>query len=620
MRFKEFFNDISFKALKQEIATYSLRGFLADLKAGFNIALLTVPQSMACALIAGLPLSAGLFAAIFPPIIAVFMGSSRFLHVGPSSSIALLVQTAISEILFTHFQGAAESEIQVLALEITMQLLMLIVVFQLLAGLFKLGRLVQFVSHSVLIGYVAGVAVSLVANQLFPLLGMNSLGGVTSVYQKIFFIVTHPEKIHIATALVGTITMVTLLILRRQGRKAQGAVLALGAAVLFSYLASGKYAFLKPFTSWIDIGSPIRTVADVGNVQGTVSFLALPWINLSLINDLLPFAFAIALLTILETIAVTKTLSTASGERIWMNQEIVSLGFSNLLSLFVGGMPVSGSHSRSAMGFDLGAKTRFAALIDAFFTIIFVFFLGFLVRKIPLSALAALLIVSVAATLNKNQLKICLKATKQDAFVLWMTFFSCCFLTLDVAFYIGVILSITLYLKKAAAPQLVEFGVDEKGELKSQESGALSVGGRIRVIKVKGELFFGAAELFHTTLRSIADKERDALVIILHLKNARDLDATACLALEQLFDYLNALKKHLIVSGLSAQIWQVLQDSGLIQKIGKENLFGLDDKYTFRSLQLAIERGRALVVKTLEQEEVKPEKVVVAVPLMETVS
>ena len=258
-------------------------------------------------------------------------------------------------------------------------------------------------------------------------------------------------------------------------------------------------------------------------------------------------------------------------------------------------MPVSGSPSRTALNYENGAKTRLSALFNSLFVCLILLAFGFLIRHIPVTAFSALLIVAAGSIVNFKQLFLCLKATRSDATVLVLTLLSCIFFSLDIAFYIGVALSITLYLKKAAIPQLVEFTVDESGVLHSIDHAHLHEPRKIRFIKVEGELFFGAADLFQSTLKSITEDDTTTRVIILQLKNARDIDATACLALQQLYEYLKNSGRHLIGCGITHQIWDVLSDSGMVEQIGKNNLFIFDERHPHLSVQKAFLRAYDLL-------------------------
>jgi SulP family sulfate permease len=289
-----------------------------------------------------------------------------------------------------------------------------------------------------------------------------------------------------------------------------------------------------------------------------------------------------------------------------------------MLSAFINGMCISGNTSRSSLNYNCGGQTRFAAIFSALIVAVFLYSLGGLVAHIPLASLAALLLYTAGTIVNPKQFFLCIKATGSDAFVLWLTMLSCIFLSLDVAFYIGVVISVTLYLKKAAVPHVREYEVGDDGELRHIDSSdPRETHKQIRVIKVEGELFFGAADLFQTTLKTIAEDDISTRVIILQLKNARDIDATACLALNQLHDYLIGSGRYLIACGLTWQSWEVLSASGMIEVIGKENLFVFDERHPHEFMQRALARARELTAFHPMLEHAPPEESVSADLLVE---
>jgi len=167
------------------------------------------------------------------------------------------------------------------------------------------------------------------------------------------------------------------------------------------------------------------------------------------------------------------------------------------------------------------------------------------------------------------------------------------------------LVSIILYLNKAAMPQVLQYIVDETGRIKSLEFCTKEELTKIRFIKVNGELFFGAADLFQTALKSIAEDDTNTRVIILQLKNARDIDATSCLALNQLYDYLKSSGRHLILSGLTLPVWEVMSGSGLVKLIGKENLFVIDELNPNHYFQRALKRANELVEESVVESNVE---------------
>lgn len=594
-------DDISLNYLKKDFEGYSWGAFRSDMLAGLSVTMLTVPQALAYALVAGLPVACGLFASIYSAIIVSLFSSSRHLIVGPSNAIAILIQAGISEILFTYYRDATEIEKQGLSLQILTQLMLVVGVMQMLAAFFKLGRLTQFVSHTVIVGYIVGVALALVINQTFPLLGMEVPQQLSSLYERSIYILTHLTSAHWLTALIGICSLLVLLMLKRIDKKIPAGAIMLGlvAAIayavhhLFNYFVVYEYDFLD----WSLIESWAQGIAVVGDTkgEGLIPRFDWPYFNPGIMNHLLSVAFAIALLGVMESTSASKSIAARSGQRLSMNQEIFGLGLGNLFSAFIGAMPLSGSPSRTTVNYENGAKTRMAVIANSLFAAVILFAFGFLIKHIPVAAFAALLIMSASNIIQPKQVLLCLKATRSDALVLVFTILSCIFFSLDIAFYIGVIMSISLYLKKSAVPQLVEFSVDESGSMHRLESAQHHYPRKIRFIKVEGELFFGAADLFQAMLKSIAEDDTTTRVIILQMKNARDIDATACLALQHLHEYLTSSGRHLIACGLTHQIWEVLSDSGMIDLIGKANLFIFDEKYPHLSVQKAFSRAHEFV-------------------------
>lgn len=596
-----FHDEISVTSFARDFDRYSLNSLRSDLFAGFVVALLTVPQSLAFSIVAGLPLIAGIYASVFAAMIVAFFGSSRHLIVGPSNAIAILIQTSFADILFTYYRDVTGPEREVLVFQILTQLLLLVGMIQILAAFLRLGRLTHFVSHTVIIAYLGGVALALIINQLFPLLGLAIPSDLSSLFERGGYILTHLHLAHWPTAFIGLSCLFSLIFLRRLDPKIPGGAVILGSVAVVAYFSNFIFNYLVAndfqFYDWNKIEEFIAPIQSIGETG--VSLWSLNWdwpfFNPGLMNHLLPVAFAIALLSVIEATSAAKSIAASSGQHLSTNQEILGLGIGNFFSAFIGAMPVSGSASRSAISYANGGKTRLAAIFNSIFTAIFLFVFGFLIAHIPVAAFSALLIVSAGSIVNLKQLFVCLKATRSDSWVLILTFISCLFFSLDMAFYIGVVLSITLYLKKAAIPQLAEFTVDETGILRSIEGKEGNAPRKIRLIKVEGELFFGAADIFQSTLKSITEDDTTTRVIILQLKNARDIDATACLALHQLHDYLKVSGRFLIACGIPQHIWDVLSDSGIVELIGKSNLFIFDRRHPHLSVQKAFIRANDLI-------------------------
>lgn len=585
------FDDISFDCLKKDLKNYTWDYFRDDISAGLSVALLTVPQAMAYSLVAGVPLACGLFAAIFSAIIAAAFGSSRHLIVGPSNTLAVLIQLAVMEIFYTFYRDVPIIEHETLIIHMLTQLTLLVGLLQLFIAFCKLGRLTQFVSHSVVVGYIIGAALAVIVNQLFIFTGISMPVDARSLFERFLSIFKNIEELHGPTLFLGCFSFLLLGILKRIDTRIPAALVMLVISAGIVYLLSlPSFQFYNVYPE-----AKVALVGDAGEIYSYFPRFEIPYFNASLMNHLLPVAFAIALLGVMESSSITKSIAASSGQRLSITQEIFGLGLGNLFSSFIGAMPITGSPSRSLLNYQNKAKTRFSAIFNSLFAFLGLFFFSFFITKIPQASLAALLLFSATNIISKKQFLLCLKATNGDALVLWTTIFSCIFFSLDIAFYIGVIVSITLYLKKSALPQLVEFDVDEEGILHNLDPLQKMNRKPIRLIKVEGELFFGAAEAFHSTLKSVAEDDTTTKVIILQLKNARDMDATACLALQQLHDFLKSSGRHLIGCGLTEPIWEVLSRADIVEQIGKENLFVFDERQPQYSVQKAFLRAKQLI-------------------------
>jgi SulP family sulfate permease len=309
-------------------------------------------------------------------------------------------------------------------------------------------------------------------------------------------------------------------------------------------------------------------------------------------SRLFGLALAIAFLATMEMSAMGRTLASRTGHRVDQNQDMLSLGAANLACAYLSGMPASCSLTRSALNFLSGARTPFASMWNGFFCLVGALTLGSAVAYIPRAALAALVICVAVSLFNKRHIRICLQATNSDAVVFVITLAATCMLPLHVAIFLGVAVSVILYLRKASQPQLVEYSFNAEGNLAEASKGRHHPS--ISIVHVEGELFFGAADLFRTQIqRTFADP--NLRIIILRLKNARHLDATSVLALEELLRALRSDDRHLIISGASKDVYRVLKNSGLVEVVGRDNIFLASPANPNLSTRNALKRAQEIL-------------------------
>ena len=582
------FDEISLQPIRDDWMAMSGVTWRRDLVAAVTVALLTLPQAMAYAMLAGLPLSCGLLAAIFSAMMASTWGASRLVVFGPTNAIAILVQVGTVQLLFTHYRDLVGTERDAMALQLLMQLTLLVALFQVMGAAFRLGRLVRFVSQSVISGYLLGVAAAVVITQLYTLSGIAVPGGYYSFYEKAIYLIGHLSEVHLPTLAVGVASVVIMVAIRRYNNHWPA-----GLIMLATVTCMVNASLMVQEQGAIGGGEQIARVGNTAMLDGVE--VALPSLNWRVLDAMIPFAFAVALLSLLETSSVARSVAAKEGGVHSNNQDLFALGLGNMVSALMGALPISASPSRTALNYEMGATTRVASILSCVVVALFITSVGWLVALIPLASLAALLLIAIRYIVDFKQLRLCMRATSSDAFVMGVTFLSCLLFSLDTAFYMGVALSITLYLSKAATPQVVECTLTEEGDLHPVFSDDTTALCAIRLIKVEGELFFGAANLFQALLRPFIRPETPMLVLIIQLRNARDIDATACLTIRQLCESLRAIGKHLILAGMTPSVMKVINQSGLAACIGEENLYPFDHQAPHRSLQEAVAHAEKLV-------------------------
>lgn len=555
--------------LREHLRGYSGGKLRDDAKAGVNVALLDFPQGMAYALIAGLPFQHGIYASAIAAVLGALFASSRFLMLGPTNAIAVLCLSA--------FMGLRFSPDQVM---IAMPLLLLMVGVFLIAGAFLgVSRIVHYVSRSVIIGYIAAAAFLIVGNQLKYILGITIPDAST------FFGVLHNTVANAAatnwpSVALAAGTAVFYFVIKKYARLLPAVAATLVAAAL-------AHAALS---AWVP-GWKLETLHSIAAGHWPLS---LPPLDAGLARQLVPAALAIAFLSMLESSAIARTLAARAGDRVNIDQQLLSMGLANIGCSFGSGMPISGSLTRSMLNFNSGARTPVASIISGCLLALGVLSLGDAIGLIPLPALATLVVLIGVSLINRRQIRTALGATNSDAAVFLTTFIGGLLLPLDTAIYLGTGFSIILFLGKAAIPQLEEYHFTKQGELAELTHKEDRPRPQIAIIHAEGDLFFGASEIFIDQMSRVAE-DPTIRIFILRLKNARHLDATCAMAIGEFVRFLRESGRDLIVSGAQEEIHRVFRDSGLMRTLGKENFFLYTPDNPNLSTRSALQRSQQLL-------------------------
>jgi len=560
----------------REIRRYDRAKLRADLMSGATVALMTIPQAIGFALVAGLPVQSVLACAIIGGLFCALFTTSRHLIFGPTNTISIIVAGMLASLPATELT----------ALQKVLVFGCLVGLIQIGAGVLKLGGLTQFVSRTVVVAYAAGVAVLIAAGQIGNLLGIGQPEHVDLINIARHLVTSLVQlEIHPPTALIGASSLLLLLVIRRlRPNWSEGLVIMI--------LAGAAAYFLKLDEQGVEL------VRDAGAVAGTMPiFTGFPLSGQGalLVPQVFSVALAAAILGTLEAISITTTLATRAGQRVDPNRELVAMGAGNLGAVTFGAMPGSASFVRSALNLHAGGRTQMAGVFSSGLLLVIVLAVARFANLIPTAALAAMLMLVAWRLVDWDRMRIVRRATRSDAIVFWTTFLCTLFLDLDTAIFAGVGISLASFLRKAAAPTLQEYTFSDTGALTELDDDNQRPHSEISIIHVEGELFFGAADIFQQQVRQLAENE-DIKVFVLRLKNARHLDATTVMALLELTASLKENGRHLLISGVTDDVERVLRDSGALDRIGAGNIFPAETNPTV-STKRALQRAQEILQK-----------------------
>ncbi len=558
-------------------SNYSLKLFRADILSAASVALLTLPQSIAYALIVGLPVYAGVLSAIFGTILTSTFGHSKHLICGPTNATALLLQAGTSSILFTHFHDLPHELRGGVALQIISQVVLFVGVIQILISALKLGTFTQFISRSVMMGYILGVTLSIWISQTFQIFSIPRPVGKFSLASQLPYSLTHLNKINFYSTIVGIVSLILLILLSKIKRKLPRSFLTLVIVGAIVYM-------LRPI---LPENAVIPTLSPASFDFKNLVHLHLFYLDWDILKDLLFVALATALLSIFEVNSIARLIAARSGQGVRSNRDILGIGLSNLFSsFFLGVLPSSGSPSRSIFNFNNGAKTRYSGIFIGIFVILLISVFHPLIEYIPIASLSAILIMIGYEIIDFQLLKICIKATKQDALVLVVTALSCCFFQLDIALFIGIALSFILYLRIASQTDISEHTFTSEGHFKPISLDKDRPEKRIRILTMEGNLFFGSIDGMQKQLNTIL-LDNEVKIIILRFNHVQHLDASICYFLEILANDLRKQGKSLYLCEILHSNMHIVYESPYFKQLGHEYLYEMEDSASIRATEKA---------------------------------
>lgn len=523
----------------------------ADFFAGLTGAIIVLPQSVAFATIAGMPPEYGLYTAMVVPIIAALFGSSFHLVSGPTTAISIVVFAAVSK-----YAAPGSEEFVALALTLTF----LAGVYQLVFGLAKFGLLVNFVSHNVVIGFTTGAALLIASSQIPYILGIHIPRGEGFINTWID-LYSGVGEFNIYLLIVGLGTLVSAIIIKLIRPK-------------FPYLLIGM--FVGGFLAFY-LSSFTDSIETVGVMPAYFPPLSSPNFSLNSLKSLAPEAFAIALLGLIEASSIGRSIATKSNQRINPSQEFIGQGTSNIIGSFFSGYASSGSFTRTGVNFESGARTPLSAILAALFLMVIVLLVGPLISYLPYAAMAGIILIVAYNLIDFQSIKKTFTYSKSESVIFTATFLSTLLFELEFAIYLGVLLSLMLFIAKTSAPEVhtLAFGSppgEDIRKLQSIRKTPLVQCPQLKIIRIDMSIYFGSINHIQKQISQIVDNQRIYhILIVASGVNFIDLAGIEGLLIEH--RRLKALNGNLYLVDVKSSTYEFMEKVNFVNEIGRENFF-----------------------------------------------
>lgn len=523
----------------------------SDLIAGITGAIIVIPMAVAFAIIAGLPPVYGFYTAMISPIIAALFGSSYHLITGPTTTSSIVVYAVISKF------ASPESEIETY-ISLAILVTFMAGVIKLLMGLAKMGKLVNFVSHSVIIGFAAGAGFLITFKQLKYVFGIEVPQG-SSVYEIIAYIISHISETNFYVLSIALGTLIIAIIIKKH-IKFMARLHMLLAMILGSIIA-------------LFLGSEANGIETVGYIPSNLPPFNVPNFSIDNIITLSSGALTLALLGLVEAVSIARTIAIYSNQKLENNKEFIGQGLTNIIASFFSSYASSGSFTRTSVNYQAGAKTPLSSIISALVLMIIVLFFASYASYLPKAVMGGIIILVGYSLIDFTQIKKIIKSSNRETLVLAVTFFGTLFLELDVALFAGIILSLFFYLEKTSKPNIATFGKNKDNKFINiiRDETALECP-QLKIIRIDGSIYFGAVEGISNYFSALYDKnEKQHLLIIASGINFIDLAGAEFLA--------NEAKKWqergggIYFVGLKLISQDVLKKGDFIKTIGSSNFF-----------------------------------------------
>ncbi len=540
--------------------TYNSNAFSNDMIAAVIVTIMLIPQSLAYALLAGLPPEAGIYASIAPIILYAIFGTSRALAVGPVAVVSLMTAAAVGQVAEAGTMGYAMAALSLAMLSGAMLLFL---------GIFRLGFLANFLSHPVIAGFITASGILIAASQFKHIIGVQASGH--TLVEMVISFVEHLGQINPITVVIG-VSATAFLFWVRKGLKPR--LLAMGLAPRMADIAqkAGPVAAVVVTTlaTWV-FGLADHGVAIVGDVPQSLPPLTLPDLSPSLLGQLFVPALLISIIGFVESISVAQTLAAKKRQRINPDQELIGLGAANLGAAFTGGYPVTGGFARSVVNFDAGAETPAAGAYTAVGLAIAAVALTPLVFFLPKATLAATIIVAVLSLVDLSILKKTWGYSFADFAAVAATIVLTLGFGVETGVSAGVILSILLHLYKTSRPHVAEVGlVPGTQHFRNINRHKVETADRLLTIRIDESLYFANARFLEDLVLDRVVEDCPIKDVVLMCSAVNEIDMSALETLEALNTRLSDMGVRLHMSEVKGPVTDRLKRSHFLDELSGE--------------------------------------------------
>jgi SulP family sulfate permease len=531
---------------------YRFEQFRGDLLGGLTVGVVAIPLAIALAIASGVKPEQGLYTAIFAGLTIAVLGGTRTQISGPTGAFIVIVYGIVQKY---GYEG--------LAVATLIAGVMLVVM-----GLMRMGAFLKFIPYPVTVGFTSGIALIIFSSQVSDFLGLKIEKVPADFVAKWVEYGHNIGTLNWHAVAVGAGSLLVIVGWSKITHKVPGQLIAI-------VLATVVVQFFE---------LPVETIATrFGGVPSSMPTPHLPAVSFEMIQQMFSPALTIAILCALESLLSAVVADGMMGTRHRSNMELIAQGAGNMVSVVFGGIPATGAIARTATNIKSGAKTPVSAIIHCFFLLIVLLFAGRWAALIPMTTLAAVLLVVAYNMSEWREFTHLFKSPRGDIAVLLITFLLTVFIELTVAIQVGVLLAGFLFLQKMSNEthvDLITENLQEEDETKVRDISNLQIPNGVEIFEIYGSLFFGAVSQFKESIRVVADTPK---VLILRMRNVLTIDASGLHILEELIRETRDNGCVLIFSAVSPNVFKVMKKSGFVESVGKKNFA----KDIYQALEIA---------------------------------